>query len=831
MLISRVWLESMLGPGLHTWSDEELARTITSLGLEVEAVTRVGDGLEAIRVGEVLSVAPHPGADKLRVVELDAGRGPQTVVCGAPNVPPPGGKVAFAPTGTRLPGGLEIAGREVRGVASSGMIASEEELGLGPDNAGILVLPSAWSAGDRLVDRVPGILDTIFALGITPNRPDALGHVGVARDLALKPGLVFRPSEVRLPSATPSPALARIECEQRCGRYIGLVFGDVVVGPSPLWLRVRLGRIGLRPINNIVDITNLVMMEWGQPLHAFDRERLQEGRIVVRRARPQETLTLLDGRTLELTEDDMVIADAVKPVALAGVMGGEGSGVTAETKTVLLETAWFQPAGVRRSARRHGLATDSSYRFERGVDHGAGLAAAAAHAGHLLEDVAQGRCIASTDVEGELPRLRPIAFRPSRSTLVLGMDIPDGEAAKIFAGLGIEADRSDPGRWSCRAPTHRPDLVREEDLIEELMRHHGLDALPAVPTVPSTAPLGDVPSEPPFAGALVTRTVDALCEAGLHEQVSLVFASTAELEPFETPEASAVKLSNPLRVQAPYLRTHVLPGLLKAAGLNLARHTQPVRLFEVGRVYRWPGSSEHVVHHEATAALDAELPLERARAGVLLARGGASAAEVCAILLGVLARLGHTAEPVAQAEADRIPWLHPGVQVTLRVRGGAVVGVAGACHPDLLERFKLPTDVDFAYGELWLEAIPAADPPRFRALPRFPGTSRDVSLDLLATIPAAAVAQTLIDAEQELASEGEDPARLAVTHFGLPSIAFVEDYRGAGVEAGRRALLLRLDYAAHTRSVTDEEVQRRHEAVVALALGRLRTRDNAARVR
>lgn len=856
MLISRVWLEKLLtggaddaGPGVAhedatlrqrhgaRWSDAELSAAITSLGLEVEGIQRVGEGLDAIRVAEVLAIAPHPSADKLRLVTLNAGQGPISVVCGAPNVPAPGGKVAFAPLGTRLPGGLEIAPREIRGVASTGMICAEDELGIGTDDSGIMILPEDWRAGDRLSDRVPGLIDTIFTLGITPNRPDALGHVGVARDLAVKLRHPFEPGRPRISDGQEAPDLVTLAAPDRCGRYVGRVFEDIRVGPSPLWLRVRLHHLGLRPRNNVVDITNLVLMEWGQPLHAFDLETLAEGRVVVRRARAGERIAVLDGREIELDPDDLVIADAERPQALAGIVGGAQSGVREATRSVLLEAAWFEPAAVRRTARRHQIATDSSYRFERGVDHGAGLQAAAARAGALLQSLAGARCKTVQEVRGDLPRLGRVTLRPARCALVLGMEIADEEAANILTGLGVAVDRSDAGRWSCQAPSHRPDLTREEDLIEELMRHHGLDALPNRPMVPSSAPALELTAEQraaEHAHQRHARVVDALCEAGLHEHISLVFAAPGEVEPFEreTPVARAVRLLNPLKVQTPYLRTHLLPGLLKAMAINVARHTQPVRIFEVGRVYRWPEATAPAVHHsETTAQFDRELAQERPRAAILLGPGAGDAHEVGRILRGALERLGVAAEVVSTAGDRSCPWLHPGVQAQLVRTGGTVVGEFGECHPELLAAHDVPHGTRAYYGELRLDAIPDPEVWQVRPLPRFPATRRDVSIDLDLSIAAADVVRTLVESERSVAAEGPDAARLASTGRGEPAIELVEDYRDVGVATGRRALLLRLAYAAQTRSVTDEEVQRRHEAMLEVALGRLRAIDPAARVR
>ncbi len=843
MLISRTWLQQLLldPRGEDLPPAEQLDAIITSVGLEVEGITTYGDGLESIVVGEVLSIEPHPKADRLRTVTVGAGGDPITVVCGAPNVPEPGGKIAFAPVGTTLPGGLTLTAREVRGVPSHGMICSEQELDIGPDHEGILVLPSSWIAGERLVDRVPGIVDTVFELSVTPNRPDALGHVGVARDLAAKLGRMLAVPPLQDPRVHQIEDLVTQQAPEHCGRYFGYAFEDVKVGPSPLWLRVRLHRVGLRPINNVVDITNMVLMEWGQPLHAFDRAVLAEGRVVIRPAQPGESIATLDDQTLELRPEDLVIADASVPQALAGVMGGKTSGVLPGCTSLLLEAAWFAPRGVRRTAKHHQLGTDSSYRFERGVDHGLGLFRAAARAFGMLEELAGARCVGGLRVDGQRPPIPEITLRPDRIRMVLGMEISDAQARKILRGLEIEVEVTDPARWVCHPPTHRPDLQREVDLIEEVMRIHGLDQLPAVACMPTAYGESAATGLRAPAGALLRQQldllVDALAAQGLHEMVGLCFTDPARLARVmgTDVEPRLVHVDNPMPGQGPVLRTHLLPGLLDAAALNLARHGRATRLFEVGRVYGW---GEPVAGDGPTAAIDRELPDEPMRAAVVLVapRGQTNTSPVdgramAGILLDVLRTIGlqGTLAPTAD-DRPLLPYLHPGKQGHVLVDGVAV-GHFGAIHPDVADIWDLPEDLPVVYGELSVDVLPAPSAVRFAALPRFPATSRDLSLDLDATIPASEVLRSLADAAVAVASSGDDPPRLAPGDDGQEAIEVVEDYRGKGVEPGRRALLLRLGYRAGDRSVTDAEVQALHDDLVNKALAALRTRDPSAQPR
>jgi phenylalanyl-tRNA synthetase beta chain len=855
VLISRAWLTELLAGSdidLAALDDREIAAKLTDLGLEVEGVQRVGEGLDAVRVGQVAAVKAHPDADKLRIVDLQDGTGIRTIVCGAPNVPAPGGKVVFVPPGSRLPGGVEIGARAVRGVASAGMICSEEELGIGPDGSGILVLSDDDArAGDRLVDRVAGVVDTIIELGVTPNRPDALGHVGVARDLAVKLGGRFVPPRFTVPDAADAPTLVENAAPDRCGRYFGIAFAGASIGDSPLWLRVRLHRLGLRPLSNVVDVTNLVMLEWGQPLHAFDRARLAEGRVVVRRARAGETMRMLDGRELPLSTEDLVIADARVPQALAGVMGGEHSGVEANTTDLLLEAAWFHPMFVRRTAKAHGLSTDSSHRFERGVDHGFGLESACARACSLFAQLAGARVVGKRVVQGERPVPPAIPFRRARSRMLLGIDVPEPETRRIFDGLGIAIEQAPADApWICRPPTHRPDLELEVDLVDELVRHHGLDRLPMTPS-PRSLEGGEPDRELAARRHEEAALVDAMREHGLHETISFVFTRPEVIESVgEVALAEAVALANPMRVEASFLRTHMLPGLLDALAINLARHAREVALFERGRVYAFV---PHDVPAGPTAAADRRLPFEPTRLAVLRSPGArpdrdaiarADPREVGATLVESLARVGHAARVVAARTP--VAWLHPGAQAELAI-DDAIVGRFGRVHPSVADRWDLPAAAAPVYGELWLEHVPTPRVPTYAPLPRFPSTARDLSLDLAASVPAATVVAAIVDAHRELAvrggpelavrggpelpASGDDPPRLATGDRATAPVELIEDHRGEGVADGRRALLLRMHYRAAQRSVTDAEVQGLHLAIVERAVVTLRALDSLVSLR
>ncbi|MBK8263917.1 MAG: phenylalanine--tRNA ligase subunit beta [Nannocystis sp.] len=846
MRIACQWLKSLLDlptPELEALTPAAIASMLTSLGLEVEAREEFGAGVEGVIVGEVRSRRPHPQADRLTMVEIFDGAKIVPVVCGAPNVPEPGGKVAFAPVGATLPGGMAIAAREVRGARSEGMICSETELEIGADGAGILVLPQEMSAGTRLSEAVPGIVDTVLEVSVTPNRPDALGHLGVARDLAARLGCGLRtPAVAGLAGIPTIEGLVRSAAPARCGRYRCFVIEGVRVGPSPLWLRVRLHRLGLRAINNCVDITNLVLFEMGQPLHAFDRAALAEERVIVRLAGEGEEFAALDGSQRTLRASDLVIADAAAPQALAGVMGGARSMVRAQTRSILLEVAYFAPPGIRATARRVGLASDSSYRFERGTDYGIGLDRAAARALALFQEITGGICVGQGEALGELPTRPEIELRPGRVNHVLGLTVSAEEALRALRGLEVAVEVAAAGApWRCTPPTHRPDLTREVDLIEEIMRMHGLEGLPAVATVPSS-PV--VERQDPLADRR-EALIDALCAAGLHQHVAYAFTSPEKLRPFlrEGEEQTIVALQNPLRGPISVMRTSLLPGLLDALEGNAARHPHAVRLFEVGKVYAWGALREPVNdgvgagRAPAIATIDRELPVEPEMAALALysPRGAASegASAAVGVMLFALRRLGYQARVVPMASASRVAYLHPGVQAAIEVWSEGAwlrVGAVGELHPDARAGRELPPQAKIVVGEIAALRLPTAGTSRARELPRFPSTSRDLSLEIPQTLAAFAVVEALVAAEQGIAAEGEDPARLRGDGV-IDAVEVVEDYRGHGVPAGQRALLLRLHYRASGRSVTDDEVQRLHAAVIEAASSRLRPLAPELRVR
>ena len=772
--------------------DTEIARRLTMAGLEVETLERLGDDLSGVRVAEVRGSVPHPQSDRLTVVDVDDGRGTCLVVCGAPNVPAPGGRVALATPGTTLPGGLGVQARAVRGVESAGMLCSEAELAIGDDASGLLILPDDVRVGAPIAEALR-LRDTVLDLGVAPNRPDCMGHVGVARELAALFGakLVLPAADVApLESGPPARDFVSVEVQdaERCPRYVARLVWDVQVRPSPFWLRWRLRILGVRSLGNVVDVTNLVLLESGHPLHAFDLDRVLGSRIVVRRAKPGEIIVTLDGTARELSPDDLLIADPDRPLAVAGIMGGADSEVRAQTRRIALEAAAFEPRGIRRTSRRLGLRSESSTRFERGCDV-EGLDWASRHAAKLITELGGGRLVSgSVDARSARPHRREIRLRPGRCRSLLGVELGAPEMTSTLELLGMQV-RPDgdgmEGALRVGIPSHRVDLVREADLAEEIVRIRGLDGVPA--TLPAAA------AAPGRSGDPVADTVrDTLCASGLHETVSLAFSGPHALAAPGDPRPVAIR--NPLREDCANLRTWLLPGLLAALRKNHERGVEDVALFEVGRVF--------------SAGADRALPEEFPHAAAVLSgsrpawlRSGAGVDFFD--VKGFLEELSSNLRIRFEFSTSTHAFLHPGAQAEVRIAGGAAIGWAGKLHPTCCRNEMLPPGVAF---ELDLGTLSPPEAPRMRALPRYPAVVRDLSFFIAASAPWARIRAALMP-------DGESI---------LEAVRILEDYRDPDrVPPGQKGIFLTLRYRASDRTLTDDEVNATHERLVAGLAARL----------
>ena len=748
-----------------------LAHALTMAGLEVEELTVLGEGLSGVLVAEIVGAEKHPEADRLQVCKVDAGQGELLqIVCGAPNARV-GIKVPLATVGANLPGGIAIKAAKLRGVESFGMLCSAKELGLDNDASGLLELPADAPVGQPLADYL-GLPDAAFELKLTPNRPDCLGLVGLAHDVAALFG-----SQVKQPEQAPIAVTGattrgiRLEAGADAPRYLGRVIEGIdMAAKSPLWLTERLRRSGLRPISPVVDITNYVMLELGQPLHAFDNDTL-EGSIVVRHGRNGETVKLLDGSEAKVDPGFLLIADEHKALAVAGVMGGYDSRVTDATRNIFFEAAHFAPAAIMGRARKLGMHTDASHRFERGVDPELPRRALE-RATELLLAVAGGKAgpVLVAENLADLPKPATVALRRARLRRVLGVEVADSEVARIFTALGMHVATTAEG-WQVTAPSSRFDIEREEDLIEEVARIFGYDR------IPTHSPAGalSLATEPEARiGELALR--EQLAARGYYEAVTLAFVGADLLDRWGFKD-DLVPLANPLSADLAVMRPSLLPGLIEVLSHNRARQQERVRLFELGRMF----AAGNPPIETPTLALVA-------CGGAHGEQWGEAARELDFYdLKGELdAIVAWGGEPQRwSVHADSLPgWLHPGRAARVAF-DGKTVGYLGAVHPQLAKTLDLGSDVHVM--ELALEPLLSRRLPAARPVPRFPSVRRDIAVDLPEDVSWSQVEQVV------RASLGGR----------LTSLVLFDRYSGKGVETGRKSLAMGLILQDASRTLTD----------------------------
>ena len=788
MKISLSWLRELVDLGGA--DAESIAVVLTQQGLEVEGIEAKGRELHGVLVAEVLAIRPHPNAEKLRLVRVRAGAREEEIVCGAPNVPPPGNRVCWAAPGARLPGGRTLEAREVRGVLSPGMLCSEPEMGLGEGGDGILILSPDAPSGADLAAHL-GVADDVFEVNVTPNRPDALSHVGIARELAAGLGKTVRwPALDEVPvSSASAPADVQIADAEACPRYLARFVTGLRVGPSPARMRIRLGYCGMRAISNLVDVTNYVLLETGHPLHAFDFARLSGG-IRVRRAAAGERMTTLDGQERALEPADVVIADERGAVALAGVMGGATSEVSSGTTEVLLEAATFDARSIRRTAKRLGLSSEASYRFERGVD-AAGVPFAANRAATLLAKLGGGTLLTATVDRYPRPTApRTVKLTTRKLERLAGVSAKVTPTAERLTSLGMTVATVADG-FEVTVPTFRPDLAIEEDLVEEVLRMGAYAGMPDWRRARSNARSLPNPEGP------ADRARDLLAASGLHEIVSWAFVPRAALQTVsgegkDRALADGILVKNPISADYEAMRTSLLPGLADALRRNLARGNADARLFEVGPIVR-RATGVNTDHDEPTYA-----------AGILAGRAGGwlkagepldfyDARRVVEDLL-----LGFGVADASYTAPGAAPFFHPGVSAEIYLPGGQPVGAVGELHPILARRLGI--EERSFYFEVCVDLLEGARAPlRTSPPPRFPAVTRDISFWIDAAVTAA-------QQRAAFARPGEPLLR---------GLAVLEDFRDPRyAPAGKKGMLWTMTYRADDRTLTDEEVDAAHARVV-----------------
>ncbi len=786
MNVTLNWLKNYIDFEL---SPSELADRLTMLGIEVESVKELGAELKGIVVGSVTAIQPHPNADKLVLCQVDVGETEELqIVCGAPNVRE-GMRAPVATIGATLPIGLTIKRAKLRGETSHGMLCSEKELGLSEDAAGLMELPIDTPLGISLSEAL-GLDDIVFELEITPNRPDCLSLIGVAREIRAETGNALKLPQIDLKEDETDireTTSVTIEAPDLCPRYAARVIRGVKVGQSPAWLQQRLESVGVGVINNIVDITNFVLMEYGQPLHAFDYHKLAENRIVVRRAAENENITTLDEVERDLAPDMLVIADAKKPVALAGIMGGYDSEITETTTDVLLESAYFNPSSIRATAKTLGISTEASYRFERGADPGAVLAALD-RATQLIAELTGGTiCKGIVDVyPGEQP-LHQIQFRPERVNFILGTAIEATEMAQILSNLGFEVKADGTGNYQVTVPTFRADLTREIDLIEEIARVYGYD------NIPTTLPKGDIPVPVPNPSTEVRKRIKHfLLAAGMMEAINYSFCDPNCFDKIrftaDDPRRDVLKLRNPLSPEMSVLRTTLLPGLLENAQHNRNHQIDTIALFEIGSIFIRNGKQKEP---------------ERVT-GILAGQVGDGVYsnpyrepdfyDIKGLVEGILEVCGIVDYTLQKTDT---PTFHPGRNAGVLLNDKQL-GTFGEAHPEVLENYDLPYKAylfDFDMQVLVEGAIFAK---RFEPIPVYPKVERD-----LAIVVDAAV---LSDMPTELiyATGGEL----------VESVRLFDVYEGEQVPEGKKSLAYAITYHSATETLTDKAVNALHDKVV-----------------
>ncbi|MCF7222779.1 phenylalanine--tRNA ligase subunit beta [Marilutibacter chinensis] len=791
-----------------TASRDELVATLTAIGLEVEEVTPLGGSLDGVVVAQILSANKHPEADRLQVCEVDTGNGTVQIVCGAPNARA-GLKAPLATVGTVLPGDLKIKPAKLRGVESSGMLCSARELACDSDSSGLLELPDDAPVGASIADYL-GLPDATIELKLTPNRADCFSVRGIAYDVAAALASDVRPLAAEaVPAASDVAPEVVLEAGARVPRFVGRAIDGIDArAKTPLWMADRLRRSGIRPISFLVDVTQYVMLELGQPMHAFDRDTL-EAPLVVRPARDGESLALLDGRNVTLDGDFLVVADSrggrgARAVALGGIMGGLDTRVTDATVNVFLEAAHWIPSAIIGRSRRLGLHTDAGHRFERGVDPELPRIAVE-YATRLILDVAGGTPgpVIESVREADLVRPQPVVLRRERLARVLGIRVPDAEVERILRALGLDVERMGAGDgnegWRVQPPARRFDIAIEEDLIEEVARIHGYDAIPA--TLPVGASRVAAPGEGRADNASLRRQ---LASRGYLEAVNYAFVDAALLETWGVAEGG-VPLANPLSAELGVMRTRLLPGLVAALGRNAARQQGRVRLFEFGNIFRGRGPGE---------APAETLHIAAAVCGPAHAEQWAQPERPVGFhdLKGDLQSLAALAGAELEFRPSRPAWAHPGRSADVvrvdRSADGQTIGWIGQLHPRLQQALEL--DVDVVAFELVLEPLAERGIPKARPLSKYPSVRRDLAFVVAESVTWGELAASV----------------RAVAGPSLRDLVLFDRYQGKGVESGFKSLAMGLILQDESRTLTDRDV----DAVVADVTAALQ-RDHGAAVR
>ena len=790
MIVTYNWLKEFVD---FDATPDELADLLTMLGLEVESMARLGAGMDDVVVALVEEKRQHPNADKLSVCKVNNGKEVLDVVCGAQNFKQ-GDTVVLAQTGAVLPGEFKIKKSKIRGEESCGMLCSEKELGLADESAGIMVLPPAVAPLGTPVFSALGRKDTIFEIGLTPNRSDCLSAIGIARDIAAKLDLeVTYPQYVLVEGtdAVESVIGVTVDNTELCPRYAARYISGCTIAPSPEWLVKRLNDIGMRSINNVVDVTNLIMMELGQPLHAFDCDRLAENRIVVRTAKDGEQFTTLDNQQRVLNSADLVICDAERPVALAGVMGGLNSEIESTTTSILLESAFFKPAAIRKTSKRLGLHTESSHRFERGIDID-GVGRALDRAASLIVELSGGVLAkGAIDVYPGKGDRASIMFRPEKANELIGINLERNAILDILTRLEFRVSPSADGSVAVIPPHYRVDVEREIDLIEEIARLNGYDEIPA------TMPIARVVSDRPTRHQEIEKRLrDLLVNSGMTEIINFSFTAPDAVGKLllsdDDPRHTAIKLANPLVDEQSVMRTTLLPGLLETVSRNMNFRSLDLKLFEMRRVYL-PNEGEDMPR-EPLCVVGA---ITGSRDGDGWSRPNEpvdffDAKGIVETVLDVL-DVGGLSWNTESPES----YYHPGKSCRV-FAGREQIGSLGELHPLVQKNFGIEKPV-FCFELNFDKLVKLSRTKKTITAPsRFPDSTRDIAMLIPEDLAAVRIVECV---RAEKAKE-------------IEHVQIFDVYRGKGVPEGYKSIAVRIRYRSFERTLAEEEISALHKKIV-----------------
>ncbi|MHB1381779.1 MAG: phenylalanine--tRNA ligase subunit beta [Thermoleophilia bacterium] len=783
---------------------KELADRLALTGTEVERVVAVGvpadDGnLDRFVIGRIESVAPHPNADKLTYCDVDVGGRIEKIICGAKNFKA-GDVTAVCLAGGVLPDGRKLEAAEIRGVKSNGMMCSEAELGLSQESAGIMILPDDAPVGERLVDHI-AVSDEVMELEITPNRPDCLSVYGVAREVAAMTGAPLRPEPVADIEPDGHDSINEIisitvEDPDLCLRYGARLIAGVTIAPSPAWLKARIVAAGMRPVNNVVDVTNYVMWTLGEPMHAFDLAKIAGRKLVARRARDGESMTTIDGVSRTLTSGMLVIADGEQPTAVAGIMGGEGSEVSEDTRDIVLEAASFSGPNVMATSMALGLRSESSTRFEKGMDAGL-VPQALAMASRLIVELGGGRLVpGQVDIQAEPPVNNVIHLRDEKITSLIGVDIPSEETTAILERLGFLVEPEPPGSFRVTVPGFRADVEREVDLIEEVVRIFGLDLIP--PTLPSEVRVMGGLSPRQAAERGIAR---ALAERGVNEVITYSFiapdfADRLRLDAGD-PRRQAVAIANPISVEQSVMRTMMLPSLLMTVARNAAMRNAGINIFERGTTYRAVAgeklAAESKVFGGCLTDMSGDGWIKSGRAVDFYTAKGLVEALFAVIDSGF------------ELQRSASPFPHPGKSADIFV-GGEMAGYVGEVHPLVLAAYDIDMPVSAFEVDLDVALTGSRGTILFEDLITYPASRQDLAVVVDAGVDAAGIIS--------VASEAGAPLLHGVQVFDI--------YVGDQVAAGKKSVALRLEFRSPDHTLTDDEVNAVRDRIVSALAKRLK---------